>query len=157
MANLDVTATPGPFPIQMSRCAAEVLTVTSRPTPSGAVVVVVRGEVDMTTCSLLRDRLIDHLRSTHQLVLDLGGVRLLCAAGLTALLVVRETALLTGTSLCLVARTRPVRRPLMITELADVFDLHADVAGALLCPSARGPLSPAAVWLADPHQPGGLW
>lgn len=127
MAHVDVTA-------PLSPCVVELTAETAR---SGAVVVAVRGELEMTTCSSLGDRLSDHLRSTHQLVLDLGGVSLLCAAGLTVLVEAREMARATGTSLCVVAHTRLVLEPLMITGLTDVFDLHPSVADALLCEFTR--------------------
>lgn len=111
-------------------------TVAVRPAPidlTGVAVVAVDGEVDRTTCPPLLDRLLAHVRSSHHLIVDLGGVSFFCAAGITVLVVVREMALLEDCRLCVVARTRSVRRPLMITGLADVFDLHADLAGALVC------------------------
>ncbi len=156
MALVDVTTAVGPWPTQLSRCDLELLTVTARTTRSGAVLVAVRGDVDMTTCALLCDRLVEQLRSTHHLVVDLGEVKVLCAAGLTALVVVREMALLTGTGLCVVANTRQVLRPLMITGLDHVFDLHTDVAEALSCSSVRPPASPVELRLADPRRPGDL-
>ncbi|MFS8096940.1 STAS domain-containing protein [Lentzea alba] len=145
MAQVDVTVTVGP----------ELLTVTTRTTRSGAVLLTVFGEVDMATCSLLGERIVEHLRTADQLIVDLDGVNLLCAAGLTALVVAKEKALMVGTRLCVVASTRQVRRPLMVTGLTDVLDLHADVEEALLCPYAPL-LSPAGPRLADPRQPGDL-
>ncbi len=150
MAHLvQTTGALRPRPIGWS--SAELLTVTTRVAPSGALVVAVRGDVDPATCPLLRARLIAQLRTTHHLVLDLGEVRFLSAAGLTVLLVVREAALMAGSRLCVVARSRLVRLPLMITGLSGVLDLHLDVADALLCPSL-----PAGPRLVDPRQPGDL-
>jgi len=138
-------------PALIGRSSAELLTVTTQVAPSGALVLAVRGEVDSSTCPLLRVRLIAQLRSTHHLVLDLGEVSFLSAAGLTVLVVVREAALVAGTRLCVVARSRAVRLPLMITGLTGVIDLHLDVADALLCSSL-----PAGPRLVDPRQPGDL-
>lgn len=129
-------------------------TLASRPAPidlAGAVVVRVHGEVDGTTCPQLLDRLLAYVRSTHHLILDLGGVSFFGAAGLTVLVQVREAALLRDCRLCVVAPTRTVRLPLMITGLTDVFDLHADLADALVCREL-----PAGPRLVDPRQPGDL-
>jgi anti-sigma B factor antagonist len=150
MAHLDlatpVAARPAPLAL-----AGEGMTVTSRVVPSGAVVVAVHGEVDGMTCPLLHDRLIAHVRSTHHLILDLSGVSFFGAAGLTVLVVVREAALSADCRSCVVARTRPVRLPLMVTGLVDVLDLHADLADALVCQDL-----PAGARLVDPRQPGDL-
>ncbi|ANZ41861.1 hypothetical protein BBK82_43960 [Lentzea guizhouensis] len=136
MAQIDVTTTAGPRHAQVSRRSAEVLVGTTRTVPSGAVVVTVSGEVDMTTCVVVRDRIAEQLRFTHHLVLDLSEVTFFCAAGLTVLVVAGKTAQLTGTDLCVVARTRQVRLPLMITGLSGVLDLHPDLGEALACRSA---------------------
>src|SRR5688500_11698778 len=100
---------------------------------AGAVVVVVHGEVDGTTRLPLRDRLLAYVRSTHHLILDLRDVSFFAAAGLTVLVEVRAAALLADCRLCVVARARLVLLPLMITGLADVFDVHDGLAGALAC------------------------
>lgn len=111
---------------------AEVLTVTVCPAPPGAVVLAVRGEVDMSTSPLLRDRLHEHIRPTClHLAVDLTEVSFFGAAGLTVLVTVREAAEAAGIRLCLVADTRAVLRPLTITGLADVFDVCPDIAHAM--------------------------
>jgi anti-sigma B factor antagonist len=147
VAHLDHTTIVALHPAPIDRAGGELLTVTARAVPSGAVVVAVHGEVDGTTCPLLLDRLMAHGRSTHHLILDLGEVSFFCAAGLTVLVVVREAALLADRKLCVIANTRQVRLPLMITGLDGVLDLHADLAGALVCPEL-----PAGPRLVDPRQ-----
>ena len=123
-----VTAVP-PSP----RPDAELLTVTARPIVSGAVVLVVRGEVDLVTGPPLKIRLLEHVRPTGPpLVIDLSDVIFLGAAGLTVLVTVREAAMAAGVVLCLVGRTRPVLLPLHITGLDGVFDICPDIAHALL-------------------------
>lgn len=108
-------------------------TVTAHPIRPGVVVLAVRGEVDACTGHPLRDRLLEHLRPTGpQLVIDLTEVTFLGAAGLTVLVTVREAAVAAGIRLCVVARTRPVLLPLSITGLDALFDIHPDVAQALL-------------------------
>jgi anti-sigma B factor antagonist len=93
----------------------------------------VRGEVDLMTSPLLRDRLLAHLHDTApQVIVDLTKVGFLGAAGLTALLTAREAAMAAGTKMFVVAHTRPVLLPLTITGLDGVFDIDPDLAQALL-------------------------
>lgn len=111
----------------------ELLTVTARSIVSGAVVLAVRGEVDLITGPPLKTRLLAHVRQTGPpLVIDLTDVSLLGAAGLTVLVTVREAAMAAGVALCLVGRTRPVLLPLHVTGLDGVFDICPDIAHALL-------------------------
>lgn len=98
-----------------------------------AVVIAVRGEVDSCTSPLLRDRLLEHVRpACLQLVVDLTEVSFFGAAGLTVLVTVREAAEAAGVRLCLVAGTRVVLRPLMITGLDEALDICPDIAHARL-------------------------
>lgn len=116
----------------------EFLTVTAHPVPPSAVVITVRGEVDLVTTPLLRDRLLAHLHHTApQMIVDLTRVGFLGAAGLTALLTARETAIATGIKMCVVAHTRPVLLPLAIAGLDGVFDIYPDLAQALLRSGCR--------------------
>jgi anti-sigma B factor antagonist len=111
----------------------ELLTVTVRPILSGPIVLAVHGEVDSSTSPQLQDGLLAHLRPTGpSLVVDLTDVSFLGAAGLTVLVTVDEAAMAARVRLCVVAHTRPVLRPLRITGLDDRFDLHPDIAHALL-------------------------
>lgn len=110
----------------------ELLTVTVSPVLPGVVVLAVRGEVDPSTSRELQDRLLAHVRSTGPpLIIDLTGVTFLCAAGLTVLVAVWDAAAALGVRLCVVARTRAVLRPMRITVLDEVLDVHPDIAGAL--------------------------
>lgn len=137
--------------VPIGRATGELVTVASRVVPTGAIVAAVHGEVDATTSPLVRDRLLADVYATHHLVVDLGGVSFFGAAGLTVLVVVREAALRASRKLCVVARTRPVRMPMMITGLDGELDLHTELACALVCPRL-----PARPRLADPRQPGDL-
>ena len=103
------------------------------PARPDVVVLAVRGEVDSRTSPLLRDRLLQHLRpACPHLVVDLTEVSFFGAAGLTVLVTVRKAAEAAGVRLCLVAGTRVVLRPLAITGLDELFDVHPDLARALL-------------------------
>lgn len=111
----------------------EITTITVRPAPPGTVVLAVRGEVDLCTSPLLRDRLLEHLRpACPRLVVDLTEVSFFGAAGLTVLVTVRKAAEAAGIRMCLVARTRAVLQPLTLTGLADVFDIFPDITHAQL-------------------------
>jgi len=112
----------------------EVPPVAVFPAQPDAVIVAVRGEVDSCTSPLLRDRLLEHVRpACPQLVVDLTEVSFFGAAGLTVMVMVREAAEAAAVRLCLVAGTRVVLRPLMITGLDEVFDISPDIAHAQLC------------------------
>lgn len=116
------------------RPGKELLTVTARPVPPGAVVIAVRGEVDLCTSPLLQDSLVAHLRPpSSALVIDLSDVGFFGAAGLTVLTNARDAAMAAGIKLCVVAHSRPVLRPLTITGLDRVFDIHPDLTQAMLC------------------------
>lgn len=112
-----------------------VLTVTAQRSLTGAVVITVRGDVDFLTGPLLRDALLAQLRHTGPpLVIDLTEVDFLGAAGLTALVTVRDTAVAAGIQVRLVTHTRVVLLPLTVTGLDRLFDIYPDLAGALPAP-----------------------
>ena len=108
---------------------SQLLTVTVRPVSPDAVVLVVRGEVDMSTGPLLQRVLLSHLRyATPRVTVDLTAVSFFGAAGLAALVNVKKAAVAVGSSLCLVAGTRVVLRPLTITGLSGEFDIYPKLA-----------------------------
>lgn len=115
------------------RAVRQPLTITTHPAPPAAVVLTVRGEVDMLTSTQLRDRLFSHVRDTvPYVIVDLTEVSFLTAAGLTVLVDTRQAAVAAGVTLCLVASTRPVLLPLRITGLDSLFDISSDITHALL-------------------------
>ncbi|WP_221448066.1 STAS domain-containing protein [Saccharothrix violaceirubra] len=102
-----------------------LLSVATRPLSSRAVVCEVAGEVDAHTASRLRDHLVERIRpGGPDLVVDLGGVRFLAAAGLGVLAEVAASADAAGVRIHVVARTRPVLLPLSLTGLDVVLDVH---------------------------------
>jgi anti-anti-sigma factor len=117
------TASPDPHP--------QLLTVTARTVPPDAVVLAVRGAVDLSTSPLLQHLLLSHLRdAAPRVTIDLTEVSFLSAAGLTVLVNVKQAAVSAGSSLCLVARTRVVLLPLTITGLDSEFDIYPELADA---------------------------
>lgn len=110
----------------------ELLTITANSVHPGALVVTVRGEVDLFTSPLLLNGILAQLHGpARQLIVDLTEVGFFGASGLTVLAVVREAAKAVGTGLCLVAHTRPVLLPLTIIGVHSAFDIYPDLAHAL--------------------------
>ncbi|MEV8444072.1 STAS domain-containing protein [Actinosynnema sp. NPDC051121] len=116
---------------------ARLFSVATRALSSSTVVCAVSGEVDLWTAPRLRERLAKQIRPAGpDLVADLGEVVFFGAAGLTVLVEARSAADASGVRFFLVARTRPVLRPLTVTGLHLVFDVHAHVDGV---PARDGP------------------
>jgi anti-sigma B factor antagonist len=99
------------------------------------VVVQVGGEIDVATAPELGDFLrIVTTRDHPHLVLDFTEVTLLCASGLTALLIAqREAGLLEG-SLLVVAAHGIVAQVFRVTGLEECFTLCPTVTEALTLP-----------------------
>jgi anti-sigma B factor antagonist len=113
--------------------ARQLLTVTTHPAPPAAIVLTVRGEVDMLTSTQLTDQLLPHVWDTvPHVIVDLTEVGFFAAAGLTVLVNARQAAMAAGLTLRLVASTRPVLLPLTITGLDGMFDISPDLTHALL-------------------------
>jgi anti-sigma B factor antagonist len=111
----------------------QLLIVTAHPAPPAAIVLTVRGEVDMLTSTQLTDHLFPHVRDTvSHVIVDLTAVSFFTAAGLTVLINAQQAAMAAGITLCLVASTRPVLLPLRITGLDGMFDISPDLTHALL-------------------------
>lgn len=110
--------------------ATQLLTVTVRPGRPDAVVLSVRGEVDLSTSPFLQRVLLAHLDDAAGLmIVDLTGVSFLSAAGLTVLVNVKRAAVAARRRLRLVARTAVVLVPLTITGLDSEFDIYPALAG----------------------------
>lgn len=121
------TAQPGLPP------ARQLLTVIARPAPPAAIVLTVRGDVDMVTSTQLKDHLLPHVHDgVPQVIVDLTEVGFFTAAGLTVLVNTRQAAVAAGVKLSLVASTRAVLRPLRVTGLHGMFDISPDITHALL-------------------------
>jgi anti-sigma B factor antagonist len=136
-AVLPPVSTDAPSPVAAAqpglRSARQLLTVTAHPAPPAAVVFTVCGEVDMFTSTQLTDQLLPHVReAVPYVIVDLTGVGFFAAAGLTVLVNARQAAVAVGSTLCLVASTRPVLLPLRITGLDGMFDISPDITHALL-------------------------
>jgi anti-anti-sigma factor len=105
-------------------------------TREDAVVVRVEGAVDSITVGELSSHLTAalELAATHParlLVIDLQPVTFFGSAGLNALFDCRELGLAAGTSVRLVADNDYVIRPLQVTKLDQVFEIHRTMTDAL--------------------------
>ena len=116
---------------------SELLTVSAGSARSDVLVITVRGEVDMSTGPLLRDRLHEQVRrSGPDLIVDLTQVGYFGVAGLTVLMDVRAAAMSAEVGFRVVAGTRVVLVPLRITGLDCVFDVYPELSEALTPPAS---------------------
>ena len=99
--------------------------------PTGAVLVTLRGELDMAVEATMRDHFTHVVRQSPHLLVDMGQVEFIDCAGLNALLWGRERALAQGGSFGLVAPSPAVRRLLQLARVEDAFPVHADLGRAV--------------------------
>jgi anti-anti-sigma factor len=99
----------------------------------GSVTVLgVSGEVDMATCGRIADPLFDLLAEHPRgVVVDLTDVAFIGSAGLNVLIEGQKRAEDGITSMCVVANTQPVLRPLEISGLRQFLSVHNTLAEAL--------------------------
>lgn len=104
----------------------------SRPAP-GIALLTVQGEVDTLTAPRLESAIDELLQAAEPvLVTDLTEVRFLASCGLAVLIRAAHHAATGGRRIRLVTAGRPVLRPLRITGTDTLFDMHTDLAAALL-------------------------
>jgi anti-sigma B factor antagonist len=100
--------------------------------PHGEVLVVVSGEIDLSSAPTLLTKLDSALRhpSCRTLITDLRGVQFLGARGITVLLTIQHTADIHDVRLALVAGHESVLRPLQITATIDQLTVYPTVTAA---------------------------
>ncbi|MFT7837924.1 STAS domain-containing protein [Saccharothrix sp. BKS2] len=103
----------------------------------GAVVVEVRGEVDGTNITLVRDELTAAFREAGSgpVVIDLTGVGFFASIGMALLVEHQRLGEVRGTPLRVVAPARSPLRALRAARLDQVLDLYPDLTAALGAPS----------------------
>jgi anti-sigma B factor antagonist len=103
-------------------------------TRGSAVVVSVRGELDLATVPVLRDRLDtvgEVSDSPAPLVVDLSAVTFIGSAGLALLVDLHNKCTDRGTQMALVATGSVVPRAIQVTALDQVFAMHGSVDDAI--------------------------
>jgi anti-sigma B factor antagonist len=91
----------------------------------------VEGDVDHVVRTMLRAAMAAALaRAPRALVVDLSRVGFFASAGLSALAWLHEAARKAEVDVTLVATQRRVLRPLAITRVDDLFDIHSTVDAA---------------------------
>lgn len=101
-------------------------------TRGGAVVVSVRGELDLATVPVLRERLDTLLPgAASPLVVDLSAVTFIGSAGLALLVDAHNRCREHDIPLALVASGSVVPRAIQVTALDQVFAVHATLESAL--------------------------
>ncbi|TXI40364.1 MAG: anti-sigma factor antagonist [Mycobacterium sp.] len=97
--------------------------ITVETTSSGAVVVLPRGRLDMTSGSLLREHLRTQVQNGNtRLVVDLAGVDLIDSAGLSALIAGLKAARQAGGSLHVTNPSTQVLAVMQLTNLQWLLD-----------------------------------
>jgi anti-sigma B factor antagonist len=123
-------------------------TLVSRPQP-GTVLLVVDGEIDTLTAARLQSGLDEALEAARtdgaDAVVDLSGVTFLASSGLAVLIGGARRVAEVGGRLRLVAASRAVTRPLQVTGADALFDIHDDLASALVAPPPGVAQSPGEV------------
>ena len=102
-------------------------------TRSGDVAVVtVRGDLDLASAPRLRTAALDELLAgCRRLVLDLRDLEFIDSVGLGMIVAIRKRARGLGGDVALVVATERIRRPLELSGVARILDVHADLADAV--------------------------
>lgn len=108
----------------------QTMTVTTS-RQSGAVVVSLAGDLDMTTVDRATVALRGAMTEGGPVVLDMTGVRFFSSAGLNLLLQLHEDVQHNRVDVRLAGDQRAVIRPLELTGLTGLFPIHSSVSAAL--------------------------
>ena len=97
----------------------------------GRVVVVLRGELDVTDAASVAAALTEVAARERHIIVDLAGLEFIDSSGLAALARVRKCARSAGGDLLLAAPQPSVLRVLSLTRLIEVFSVHTCVEEAV--------------------------
>lgn len=107
---------------------------------AGYTVVEVRGEVDVYTASVLREKLVEVIdRGAGHVVADLQRVDFLDSTGLGVLVGALKRLRMRGGDMSLVCDNEKLLKIFRITALDRVFALHGSVQSATAAPPAPPP------------------
>jgi anti-sigma B factor antagonist len=102
-----------------------------------AIVILVRGEVDIATAERLRDAIEPHLGPQQTIVLDMSGVEFMDSACLAVLVQARGTLTADGGSLTLRNPSRAAHRLLTVLGLEGLLQADTDEHGDSNRPTTR--------------------
>ena len=118
--------------------ASTLVTVSVRRDGDDVVVLVVAGVIDLQTAATFQDG-VGRARAGHDhrsLILDLTGVTFVASVGLRILISTRE-AMSPPARFAIVAASPAIRRPLELTHLDEVMNVHPTLQAALTAVRAR--------------------
>jgi len=96
-----------------------------------ALVVALRGEVDLEHSPRARAVLLKAVEDAASVLVDLSGVTYIDSSGVASLVEAFQSARGRGSQFALVAMSAPVQRVLELARLDRVFTIHASVARGL--------------------------
>jgi anti-sigma B factor antagonist len=97
----------------------------------GCMVVFAVGEIDLVTCPMLLEVMVEAVESRRHLVVDLSAVSFLDSTGLGVLLRTQQRIAATHKSMRLVGPDGMVAKVLRITGVDDAIPVHPNLATAL--------------------------
>lgn len=98
-------------------------TVTTRAN-KGTTIVDVVGDLDLSSSPVLRKVMLECLKSTDRMAVNLAAVRYIDSSGIASLLEVLKEARNTRKKFILFKLTQGVREVLQLTRLTGVFEIH---------------------------------
>ncbi|MEU7000414.1 STAS domain-containing protein [Nonomuraea sp. NPDC046570] len=125
----------------------------SRPVPTSATVVHLRGEIDIFTSNAMRERLLHALRSDpSMLVCDLSGVSFCDTSGLAVLVGVQRRARVMGIPMGLTAPPAQTATLLRLTGLDHTFTMYGSGPAERIARPAVPARGPRQHRMRDRHQ-----
>jgi anti-sigma B factor antagonist len=98
---------------------------------AGAVIVELRGEVDLENSPAARRLLLEWVGRGRKVLVDLSGVEYMDSSGVASLVEAFQRARKSGVAFALVAVNAPARRVLELARLDKVFIIHETIADGL--------------------------
>jgi anti-sigma B factor antagonist len=97
---------------------------TSMRDEKGTTIVDVVGQIDLSSSPALRKMLLESLKGTRRLAINMMDVKYIDSSGIASLLEVLKEARNSGKRVILFGLTGAVREVLQLTRLTGVFEIH---------------------------------
>ncbi len=98
---------------------------------NGRIIIALEGEIDLENAPMVRQALLDHLKSGKNLLIDMAHVSYIDSSGIASLVEGLQVARKHGRDLALVSVSPRAHRVLELARLDKVFTIHADLSAAL--------------------------